>query len=321
MSARWESLVPEALHRAVHEALAATYGNAPVKFVGQVTGGASGAVALRLDDNGHQHLLRVEAWRSPMRNPHQYVCMAIAAEAGVAPPLHYVDAEAGVAVIDFIGALPLESFPGGDPARARALAELARRLQATEPFPVLGDWRMIVGRLLNLLESKFAQGLLAPHRAAYQRLIDGLSWDAATHVSSHNDPNARNVLFDGTRLWLIDWETAYPNDLMVDVAILADNLAATPELADELLRTWFGRAPSADEAQRLEDVRRLTRLYYAGLLIGFGAARDTPIDDLAAPTRAEAEERQRLGELSEVTPDTLLLAGKMCLTAFLGEAA
>ena len=324
MSARWESVVPEALHQPVHEALAATYGNVPAKFVGQVTGGASGAGALRLDDNGYQHLLRVEAWRSPMRNPHQYTCMAIAAGAGVAPPLHYVDAEAGVAIMDFIEAVPLESFPGGDPARVRALAELARRLQATEPFPVLGDWRAIVGRLLTLLESKFAPGLLAPHRAAYQQLIDGLIWDAATHVSSHNDPKARNVLFDGTRLWLIDWETAYRNDPFVDVAILADNLAATPELPDALLRTWLGRASSADEAQRLEAVRRLTRLYYAGLLIGFGApgdvGRETPIDNLAAPTREEAEERQRRGELSEVTPDALLLAGKMCLAAFLGAA-
>jgi hypothetical protein len=319
VSAPWESLVPEALHGAVRDALAATYGKAPVEFVGQVTGGASGAVALRLTSGGRQHLLRVEAWRSPMRNPHQYACMATAAEVGVAPPLHYVDAEAGVAVMDMIEAVPLDQFPGGEIARARALAELTRRLQATEPFPMLGDWREIVGRLLSLLESKFAEGLLARHRALYEQLVDGLSWDAETHVSSHNDPNARNVLFDGSRLWLIDWETAYRNDLMVDVAILADNLAATPDLTRELLTTWRGHPASVDEAQRLEDVRRLTRLYYAGLLIGFGAPREAPIDDLTAPTREEAEERQRRGELAEVTPDTLLLAGKMCLNAFVGD--
>ena len=316
MNARWEGLVPEALHGAVRDALAATYGKAPVELVGQVTGGASGAVALHLASGGRQYLLRVEARRSPMRNPHQYACMATAAKAGVAPPLHYCDAGAGIALMDMIEAVPLDRFPGDAKARARALAELARRLQETEPFPALGDWRAIVGRLLTLLESKFAEGLLAPHRAAYQRLVDRLSWDPATHVSSHNDPNARNVLFDGTRLWLIDWETAYRNDPMVDVAILADNLA--PDLAGELVQAWLGRPASADETRRLEDIRRLTRLYYAGLLIGLGAQREMPLDDLSAPTREQVEERQRRGELAEVTPDTLLLAGKMCLDAFLG---
>lgn len=317
MNAGWESLVPEGLHDAVREAFAAAYGPGAVEFLGQVTGGASGAVALRVAAGAQHHLLRVETFRSPMRNPHQYTCMAIAAEAGIAPALHYVDAENGVALMDFVEAVPLDRFPGGDTARTAALGELARRLQETSPFPVLGDWRAIVERLLAMLETRFAPGLLEPHRAAYEQLRAGLSWDEATHVSSHNDPNARNVLFDGARLWLIDWETAYRNDPMVDVAILADNLAATPELSAALLRAWLGRAPSADEAERLGAVRRLTRLYYAGLLIGFGTPPDMQLGDLSAPSREDVEARQARGEMSEITAGNLLIAGKMCLAAFL----
>jgi aminoglycoside phosphotransferase (APT) family kinase protein len=317
VSARWEALVPETLHDAVRAALDAAYGAAPMKFLGQVTGGASGAVALRIGSGSHRHLLRVEAWRNPLRNPHQYECMKIAAAAGVAPPLHYVDPENGVALMDFIEAVPLDRFPGGGAALAEALGEFARSLQETPAFPALGDWRAIVGRLLSLLESRSATGLLEPHRAAYERLCEALAWDDATHVSSHNDPNARNVLFDGARLWLIDWETAYRNDPMVDVAILADNLAPTPELTGVLTRAWLGRAPLADEVERLEAVRRLTRLYYAGLLIGFGGPPDLRIADLSAPSRAEAEAQVARGELTEVTPESLVIAGKMCLAAFL----
>jgi len=243
--------------------------------------------------------------------------MAIAAEAGIAPAVHYADADAGVALIDFIATVPIERFPGGELARAAALGELARRLQETPPFPVLGDWRAIVGRLLGLLETRFAPGLLDPHRAAFQQLHETLSWDEATHVSSHNDPNPRNVLFDGERLWLIDWETSYHNDPMVDIAILADNFAPAGEPARQLLQSWLRRAPRPDEVERLEAIKRLTRLYYAGLLIGFGAPADAPITDLSALSRAEAEDRAARGELAEVTPATLLIAGKMCLAAFL----
>lgn len=318
MSAPWESLVPEPLHGAVRDAFAATYGKAAVECLGPVTGGASGAVALQLAAGPHRHLLRVETFRSPMRNPHQYACMATAAEAGIAPTLHYADAESGVALMDFIEAVPLDLLPGGETARAARLGELARRLQETVPFPALGDWRAIVGRLLGLLETRFAPGLLDPHRAAYQQLYETVSWDEAGHVSSHNDPNPRNVLFDGERLWLIDWETSYRNDPMVDVAILTDNFAPAGEPARQLLQAWLGRAPRPDEVERLEAIKRLTRLYYAGLLIGFGALGGDPITDLSAPSRAEADARVARGELTEVTPETLLIAGKMCLAAFLG---
>ncbi|HEX7710429.1 MAG TPA: phosphotransferase [Sphingomonadaceae bacterium] len=317
MSARWEALVPEALHDAVRAALDATYGAMPVQCAGPVTGGASGAVALLIEAGAHRHLLRVEAHRSPLRNPHQYECMTIAAEAQIAPPLHYVDPASGVALMEFIESVPLERFPGGKPALAQALGAQARKLQETRPFPAMGDWRAIVGRLLALLESRSVGGLLDPHRAAYERLCEALPWDSATHVSSHNDPNARNVLFDGSRLWLIDWETAYRNDPLVDLAILSDNLAPTPELTAALMQASLGRAPLADEVARLEGVRRLSRLYYAGLLIGFACPPDSRITDLSAPSRAEAEARISRGELTEVTPESLMIAGKMCLAAFL----
>ena len=55
-------------------------------------------------------------------------------------------------------------------------------------------------------------------------------------VSSHNDPVPSNILFDGERLWLIDWESACRNDPLVDVAIVLDHLARSPELEDVLLQ-------------------------------------------------------------------------------------
>jgi hypothetical protein len=88
MSVAWQSLVPESALTPIAAAMAAAYGNAPVECLGPVTGGASGAVALRLRAGGHEHLLRAEIFKHPARNPHQYRCMEIAAAAGIAPPLH-----------------------------------------------------------------------------------------------------------------------------------------------------------------------------------------------------------------------------------------
>jgi hypothetical protein len=135
MSARWQELIPEALHDAVSTAFVSTYRHAPVECLGAIDGGASGAVVLRVRAGQHAHLLRVEARRLPMRNPHQYTCMAIAAEAQVAPRLHYVDAEAGIVLMDYIEQAPLAQFPGGEAGVARALGTLAARLQEAPAFP------------------------------------------------------------------------------------------------------------------------------------------------------------------------------------------
>jgi tRNA A-37 threonylcarbamoyl transferase component Bud32 len=303
------------LHEPVRTALAAVYGGRAVECLGPVGKGASGAIGLRLRSGDREHILRVELQKLPMRNPHHYRCMAVAAEAGLAPALHYVDADEGVVVMDFIDAVPLARFPGGRLALVRALGKLARDLQQTPTFPELWDFRVGTGRLLGLAEGRFEPGLLAPHRAAYEQLCEALAWDPASHVSSHSDPNPHNVLFDGERLWLIDWEAACRNDSMVDVAILADTLPAAPEEKDELLAAWLGRSATAGETLRLAQVTMLTRLYYAGLLFAVSGPPSGPMVSVDAPS-PEAFAAQVAG-LTAPTPEILTTMAKMRLRDFL----
>ena len=79
-------------------------------------------------------------------------------------------------------------------------------------------------------------GVLDPHVARLEQLREAYDAGLAGLVSSHNDPVPSNILFDGKRLWLIDWESAYRNDPLVDVAIVLDNLARSPELEDRFAR-------------------------------------------------------------------------------------
>ena len=317
MSTSWKTLVPEHLHAAVHAALSAVLDERQIEGAEPVTGGVSGATTFRVQARKSSFLVRVESVRSPLRNPHQYTCMRIAAEAGIAPALHYVDCQAGVAIMDFIKARPLYSYPGGPLELLRALGTLTARLQATAAFPVLLDYRVVVRRLAERLQARFAPGLLDPHRAALERICTSLPWDDSRHVSSHNDPNPRNVLFDGERLWLIDWETGYRNDPLVDIAILTDNLAPTREAQDALIESWSGRASDAALRQRLDAVRALTRMYYAGLLMVTIAPAAPVIGDLSALTQDEFKRRIGDGSLQAAAPETRIELAKMCLAGFL----
>jgi len=118
---------------------------------------------------------------------------------------------------------------------------------------------------------------------------------------------------------MIDWESAYRNDPLVDVAIVLDSLVRSRELEDVLLRAWLGRRPDEGLHARLEVVRALTRLYYAGVVLSASAAASwiSEDTDLSAPTIAEFQQAIRAGRLKPGTPETKHIMGKMFLTSFL----
>lgn len=313
--------VPEAHRDTVTSAVTAAFGATTVDGLEPVTGGASGAITYRVVTGGRPYLLRVETRReAPLRNPHQYDCMQTAADAGIAPPLRYVDADAGVVVMDFLDQHALSEYPGGPASLARALGALVARLQETPSFPELHAFPDVVARMLGFLRTSgmFAEGLLDIHAEGLARIREAYRWDPSALVSSHNDPNPRNILFDGERLWLVDWEASYRNDPLVDVAILVENLAPTPELETTLVEVWRGHAPDDVLWARLRLMRQLTRMYYAGLLLTFSARvrYAEPETDLTALTPAEFAGAVAKGQLKPASPEAMWAMGKMCLAGF-----
>jgi aminoglycoside phosphotransferase (APT) family kinase protein len=309
----------------VRSALAAAFGSAPIGAITPIAGGASTASTFRLEAGGRRYLLRVEGEPSPLRNPHQYISMRIAAEAGIAPDIHYIDEAARIAVIDFIEPQPLKTYPGGPRALAQALGELLSRVQATPVFPHFVNYPDIVARLFAHVRRTglFAAGLLDAHVERLELLREAYNAGSTRLVSSHNDSIPSNILFDGERLWLIDWESAYRNDPLVDVAIMLDSLALSPELKDVLLRAWLGRAPDQAVRARLELIHAFTRLYYAGVLLSASAAASwvTGDTDFSAPTLQQFRLAIHEGRLKPGAAETKHILGKMFLASFFSGVA
>lgn len=307
-------------HREIaRTALTTAFGSAQADSVTNVPSGATQAALYRVDGGGKAYVLRIEGAPSPLRNPHQYESLRIAAEAGIAPPVHYIDAVNGVLVTDFIVEQPLDTYPGGPRALAAAVGALLARLQDTPVFPAFMDYPDIVGRLLAHVgrTGLFAPSLLDAHTAALAQILE--RWEPAQLVSAHNDPNPRNILFDGARLWLIDWESAYRNDALIDVAIALDNLAPTPDLEEALLSAWHGDTPGEAIRARLKTARALTRLYYAGVLLSASATvpRPAPDADISALSLDEFRRAVREGALTPGTIEIVHTVGKMYLASFL----
>ena len=313
--------IPADRREAARSALTAAFGSAPLTALQPVMGGASGGLIYRIEIQNKPYLLRIELRRTRFRNPHQYECMKTAVDTGLAPPVHYIDPTEGVAIMDFIPQRPLSEYPGGPAALARDLGRMIARLQRTPLFPQLLEYPVILDRMLGFIRGSgmFAAGLLDAHAAGFERIRQVYPWNASSPVSSHNDPNPRNIIFDGERLWLIDWETAFRNDPLTDVAILAENFAGTPELEDALLQGWLERPADRELRARLVLMRQLTRIYYAAILLSAFAAtpRAVPDGDLAAPTPDGFRAAIAEGRLKPASPETMYTLGKMLLAGFL----
>jgi len=65
----------------------------------------------------------------------------------------------------------------------------------------------------------------------------------------HNDLLAANLIDDGKRLWLVDWEYAGLNSPLFDLGGLASNNEFTPDLEEHLLELYFD-APATDDLRR-----------------------------------------------------------------------
>jgi hypothetical protein len=159
---------------------------------------------------------------------------------------------------------------------------------------------------------------------SFERIRAAYPWDGDAPVSNHNDINPHNVLFDGARLWLIDWELAFRNDPMADVAGVANNFidpVAPPEwagdLEETLLRAWLGREPDRALWSRLALMRQLNRLFYACLMLSTSVGQRPPEPDLDALPGHDFREQIESGRLGLDSPHLLHVMGKMQLAGFL----
>lgn len=281
------SWIPAGKHAAVARALAMAFPGRTVDAATSVRGGASGAHIFRLDVGAKSFVLRIESGRDAYRDPvRHYTCLAIAAEAGIAPRLHYANAEDGVAISDFI---PTDSGPPM-PKRLTVIGRTLRALHDTPIFPSQGDHLDRLGFILEQLRDVLAADVAAEQAQLYRQCLAAYPRSELEIVSCHNDCNPSNLLFQGERLWLVDFESAFAADRYIDLGTLANFLLLPEPGEDRLLSVYFGQAPTRRQKDRLALARQVARIFYSAVLLRV-AARERPGFQLTAEILAPLQTR------------------------------
>jgi aminoglycoside phosphotransferase (APT) family kinase protein len=291
----WSDLFAEK-SEAVTLGLNKTFGVTEFEDLRDLTDRPGSNRAFRIVVRGSAYLLRINTRAGDM-NRH-FTCMQAAADAGLAPRVWYASAEDRISITDFVNTAP---FPATD-ALVRIPAVL-RRLHALPPFPVapfnttctflLHQGSMLDGFLQKFRDSSIlaeheTEGLLARYRqlaAAYSRLEPNLA-------PSHNDLfKPDNMLYDGHRLWLVDWEAAFQNDRYADLAVVA-NMIVTDEADERIyLHEYFGGPPNDYQRARFYLVRQLAHMFYAMAFLTLGPSGKPMDGSVPAPKYHDFQQR------------------------------
>ncbi len=94
-------------------------------------------------------------------------------------------------------------------------------------------------------------------------------------VSCHMDLKPENLLFDGQRLWLVDWQAAFVNDRYFDLAVAANFLVADDAAELTYHERYFGHRPDEYQRARFFLMRQVLHMLSATVFLLLGSASRT----------------------------------------------
>ena len=272
-------MIPQEKSAAVTRGLREAFGLTAFEDIRRLTRGHTSSLVFRIVVRGSPFLLKI-IMRTDDPTRH-FTCMKAAAEAGLAPHVWYTSIEDRIAITDFVEAAP---FPVTD-ALVRIPAAL-RTLHALPPFPgVLNHLNTSCMFLIN--KGTAVDGFIQRFQAANilpegesEELLARYAQLAAVYprhdqdmVSSHNDLfKPDNILFDGHRVWLVDWEAAFLNDRYADLAVVA-NLVVTNDAEERAyLQEYFGQPPDQYQLARFFLMQQVAHIFYAMVFLLLGSS-------------------------------------------------
>ena len=311
-------MIPQEKNAAVTRGLREAFGVAQFDGIRRLTRDDSSSFVYRIVVRGRPYLLKfIMRTKEPAR---KVECMKAAAEAGLAPHVLYASVEDRICITDFVVAVP---FPAAA-ARLRMPAVL-RTLHALTPFPSVPDHiNTTCTFLLNkgpavegFIRSFRAASILPKHDteelfARYEQVAAVYPRHDPDMVSSHNDLfKPDNILFDGQRVWLVDWEAAFLNDRYADLAVVA-NLVVSNEAEERVyLQEYFGQPPDQYQLARFFLLRLVAHMFYAMAFLLLGSSGKPLSLSENAPEFRGFHERFWAGEINLADNDMKVAYGRV----------
>ncbi len=277
----------------------------PATTITKIAGGLSGAGVYRVEAGGQAYVLKISG-DDPLADWRRKVAvLQRAAGAGVAAPVIHVDEERRAVVSAFATDRSIAALLGNPQTRDDAIALLGHTLRRVHDLPTadaaVRDARDLLARI-----DVHLTGFAVPsfvREAIRTMLAEQAPPSGRSDVLSHNDVNPSNLVFDGERVLLLDWDTAGINDAFYDLAAVALFLRLDEGACLKLLAAHDGEPVSALPARFTYD-RRLVATACGAIFLELARATGHPGDTSeAARSLAEVYQAMRTGAVDLTGPD------------------
>ena len=259
-------MIPENKIAGVLKAVKTAFGTEQFSTPVPLLKGLSSAQLYKIVVKDTACVLRIITRTDEMANPSNYLePMTLAAAQSLCPPLYYFSEEDRILLTGYIEAHPF--------ARIRALKEMPLLIRKLHDLP------KFKGRLnyFNAMEGfmkRFLQTHMLPEETTrevveiYQRIASVYPTQKALEwVSSHNDLKVENIIFDGIRPWIVDWESAFLNDPYLDLAVFGNFVIYNDLEESEYLSGYFGSRPTPYQSARYFLLGQMLHVYYFTFLM------------------------------------------------------
>jgi hypothetical protein len=290
-------MIPPDKIEAVTRGLREAFGVTQLEDISPVSGGHTPSLVFRIVVAGSPYLMKIITRKEdPTRH---YTSMRSAADAGIAPQVWYTSAPDHISITDFVDNTPL--------SRSEALIRLPAVLRALHALPPFDKAPFNTTCTFLLNRGPFLDGFLKNFQSArivpdavwerlftlYEQLSAACQSDDADMVASHNDLfKPDNILFDGRRISLVDWEAAFLNDRYADLAVLANQLVTNDDEEQAYLEDYFGAPPDRYQQAKFHLMQQLAHLFYTLAFLHHGATGKPA--DWSAPVPELIDYQRRL---------------------------
>ncbi|MCX7747110.1 MAG: phosphotransferase [Clostridia bacterium] len=266
-------MIPENKQTSVKNAMQTAFGVNSYDDIKAITTGLSNALTFRIVVKSKPYLMKIARTDELSSPANYYACMKAGSEAGIAPRVWYLSAQDKISITDFIEPKP---FPLNK--AKEIMPKLLGRLHKLPPFHKAVNYFDSMDRIVQTFQSaKFLPDNLTDEIFKnYTRIKNVYPCHSEDLVSCHNDLKPENIIFDGERAWLVDWEAAFLNDRYLDLAVVANFVVNNDEDEFQYLQNYFGEAPDQYMKARFFLIQQLLHIFYMSIFILY-ASKSVPI--------------------------------------------
>lgn len=284
-----------------------------IKNITPLTMGLSGAAVFAVDAERGAFVVRFHA-HSASDWPSARDAYKISAAAGVAPKLFHIDEAHKALVTARVDGVPFGAALADATKRPLVFASLVQRLITLQNLQLPGATPspdpVRAGR--EMWQAQSSRAGFPAWASGFAKHIENAAQFFARdsrRVFSHGDLNPANILWDGSQVWLVDWERAELHHPYMDLATLANFLSLPDAAAVGFLAAIEKNSPDKLSAEALAGFAALRN--YAR--VAYGCVFLSRVGDLAAADMSSTK------TLSECFAE--MAAGRLSLATDGGRSA